>query len=84
MPNTLSPDDTVDLTSEDGARLHTAAIQLAKEGASTAADHAEQAAAAMELLGALIEWHHHGSRSRETRYLIELGLSGLRDCTSFS
>jgi Ser/Thr protein kinase RdoA (MazF antagonist) len=41
-----------------------------------------RAAAAMELLGALAEWHHHGNRSRETEYLIGLGLAGLRDYTT--
>ncbi|MDT7783526.1 MAG: Phosphotransferase enzyme family [Pseudonocardiales bacterium] len=38
-----------------------------------------RAAAAMELLGALAEWHHHGNRGSETEYLIGLGLAGLRD-----
>ncbi len=36
------------------------------------------AAAAMELLGALAEWHH-GNRSAETASLIDVGLAGLRD-----
>lgn len=38
-----------------------------------------RAAAAMELLGALAEWHVHGNRGAETEYLIDLGLAGLRD-----
>lgn len=37
------------------------------------------AAAAMELLGALAEWHLHGNHSPETGYLIDLGLAGMRD-----
>lgn len=43
-----------------------------------------RAAAAMELLGALAEWHHRGNRSPETEYLIGLGLAGLRDYTGVS
>ena len=43
-----------------------------------------RAAAAMELLGALAEWHLHGNRTAETEYLIGLGLAGLRDCASVS
>ena len=43
-----------------------------------------RAAAAMELLGALAEWHRHGNRSPETEYLIGLGLAGLRDYASVS
>uniref|UniRef100_UPI003F49605C phosphotransferase n=1 Tax=Amycolatopsis sp. CA-096443 TaxID=3239919 RepID=UPI003F49605C len=39
-----------------------------------------RAAAAMELLGALAEWHRHGNRGAETEYLIGLGTAGLRDC----
>jgi len=39
-----------------------------------------RAAAAMELLGALAEWHLCGNRGPETAYLIELGLAGLRAC----
>lgn len=42
------------------------------------------AAAAMEMLGALAEWHHHGNHSAETEYLIDLGLAGLRDYTALS
>lgn len=42
------------------------------------------AAAAMELLGALSEWHLAGNRSPETAYLIDLGLAGLRACGSIS
>jgi hypothetical protein len=38
-----------------------------------------RAAAAMELLGALAEWHLHGHPTADTEYLIELGLAGLRD-----
>jgi hypothetical protein len=38
-----------------------------------------RAAAAMELLGALAEWHVHGNRGTETAYLIGLELAGLRD-----
>ncbi|MGW4527871.1 phosphotransferase [Amycolatopsis sp. NPDC004378] len=37
-----------------------------------------RAAAAMELLGALAEWHQ-GNRGPETEYLIQLGTVGLRD-----
>ncbi|WP_190824786.1 phosphotransferase [Saccharopolyspora pogona] len=36
------------------------------------------AAAAMEMLGALAEWHH-GNRGSEVAYLIDLGLAGLRE-----
>lgn len=41
------------------------------------------AAAAMEMLGALAEWHN-GNHSRETSYLIGLGLAGLRDYAALS
>lgn len=41
------------------------------------------AGAAMEFLGAL-RAHHHGHHSAETDMLIELGLSGLRDCAAVS
>ncbi|WP_067837225.1 phosphotransferase [Nocardia lijiangensis] len=43
-----------------------------------------RAAAAMEMLGALAEWHHHDNRNTETAFLIRLGLSGLRDFGTIS
>ncbi|MGH3832526.1 MAG: phosphotransferase [Pseudonocardiaceae bacterium] len=43
-----------------------------------------RAAAAMELLGALAPWHHHGNHNRETKYLTGLGLAGLRDYAGLS
>lgn len=42
-----------------------------------------RAAAAMELLGALAEWHQ-GNRGPETEYLIGLGTAGLRDYAALS
>jgi Ser/Thr protein kinase RdoA (MazF antagonist) len=48
-------------------------------GAEWTALHAfTRAAGAMELLGAMAEWHA-GNHSGETAYLIDLGLAGLRD-----
>ncbi len=38
----------------------------------------------MELLGALAQWHCQGNRGRETEYLIDLGLAGLRDYAALS
>lgn len=43
-----------------------------------------RAAAAMELLGALAEWHLQDNHGPETEYLIGLGMAGLRDYTKLS
>lgn len=65
---------------------------LYSAAAPTPLDHSERAAlrafsvaaAAMELIGALAEWHLHGNHNTETAYLIQLGLAGLRDYTPVS
>jgi Ser/Thr protein kinase RdoA (MazF antagonist) len=63
--------------------LYGAAAQAAGQAPLSAAEWIAlraftRAAAAMELLGALAEWHA-GNRGPETAYLIDVGLSGLRD-----
>ncbi|MGB3444329.1 MAG: phosphotransferase [Actinophytocola sp.] len=62
------------------AELYSAAAEVPLSTVERVALRAfARAAAAMELLGALAEWHHHGNRGPETEYLIGLGLAGLRD-----
>jgi Ser/Thr protein kinase RdoA (MazF antagonist) len=62
------------------AELYSAAAEVPLTSAERVGLHAfARAAAAMELLGALAEWHHHGDRGPETEYLIGLGMAGLRD-----
>jgi hypothetical protein len=61
--------------------LYGAAAEAAGDGPLSAAEWTAlraftRAGAAMELLGALAEWHA-GNRSPETAYLIDLGLAGL-------
>lgn len=67
------------------AELYSAAVTVALTAAEWDALRAfTRAAAAMELLGALAEWHMHGNRTTETQYLIGLGLAGLRACATAS
>jgi Ser/Thr protein kinase RdoA (MazF antagonist) len=62
------------------AELYSAAAEVPLSTVERVALRAfARAAAAMELLGALAEWHHHGNRGPETEYLVGLGLAGLRD-----
>lgn len=66
--------------SETLAELYSAAAPIPLDHGERVALRAfTVAAAAMELIGALAEWHLHGNHSTETAYLIHLGLAGLRD-----
>lgn len=77
--------DPLPTRAEAVAELYSAAAAIPLTTAERAALRAfTRAAAAMELLGALAEWHHHGDRGAETEYLIGLGLAGLRDCAALS
>lgn len=65
---------------ESIATLYSSAAPVPLSTAEMAALRAfTHAAAAMELLGALAQWHCHRNHNPETAYLIELGLAGLRD-----
>lgn len=77
--------DPLPVRVETIAELYSAAVPVPLTTSERVALRAfARAAAAMELLGALAEWHHHGNHGPETQYLIGLGLAGLRDYAGFS
>ncbi|MEH6374740.1 phosphotransferase [Streptomyces sp. KLMMK] len=77
--------DPLPARSETIAELYSAAAPVPLTAAERAALRAfTRAAAAMELLGALAEWHLRGNHGPEAEYLIGLGLAGLRDYAMLS